>query len=102
LPQPAISSPKGNLEKEIMNEKPIATMAGTVEEIIKSPFPSEPEKARISVEGADHLYREIRIDNTLTTENAEKVSLKPGGQVKITVKAEPETTIPKNESVPTQ
>jgi hypothetical protein len=83
-----------------MNEKPIATMAGTVEEVIKSPFPSDPEKARISVEGADHLYREIRIDNTLTTENGEengeKVSLKPGAQVKVT------TTIPKNESVPTQ
>jgi hypothetical protein len=85
-----------------MNEKPIATMAGTVEEVIKSPFPCEPEKARISVEGADHLYREIRIDNTLTTENGEKVSPKPGTQVKIRVKAEPETTIPKNESVPPQ
>jgi hypothetical protein len=32
---------------------------------------------------------DIRIDNTLTTENGEKVSLKPGTQVKVTVKAEP-------------
>jgi hypothetical protein len=85
-----------------MTEKPSAVMSGTVEKIIKSPFLSDREKARISVEGADHLYREIRIDNTLTTENGEKVSLKPGAQVKVTVKAEPETTIPKNESVPTQ
>jgi hypothetical protein len=77
-----------------MTEKPIAIMAGTVEDVIESPFPSDPEKARISVEGADHLYREIRIDNTLTTENGEKVSLKPGAQVKVMVKAEPETTIP--------
>jgi hypothetical protein len=85
-----------------MNEKPIAIMSGTVEEIIESPFPSNPEKARISVEGADHPLREIRIDNTLTTENGEKVSLKPGTQVEVTVKAEPENTIPKNESAPTQ
>jgi len=52
-----------------MNERP---SAGTVEKIIKSPFPSEPEKAQITVEGADHLYREIRVDNTLTNENGGK------------------------------
>jgi hypothetical protein len=61
-----------------MNEKPSAILPGTVEKIIKSPIPNEPEKAQIAVEGADHLYREIRIDNTLTRENGDEVSLKPG------------------------
>jgi hypothetical protein len=37
-----------------MNEKPSATLPGTVEKIIKSPIPDEPEKAQIAVEGADH------------------------------------------------
>ena len=79
-----------------MSEKPSATLPGTVEKIIKSPHPDEPEKAQIAVEGADHLYKEIRIDNTLTNEHGEEVSLKPGAQVEVTVEAEPEATTPKN------
>jgi hypothetical protein len=82
--------------REIMSEKPSATLSATVEKIIKSPHPDEPEKAQIAVEGADHLYREIRIENTLTNEHGEEVSLKPGAQVEVTVEAEPEATIPKN------
>ena len=78
-----------------MTEKPSATLPGTVEKIIKSPFSSEPDKAQIAVEGADHLYREIRIDNTLTRENGEEVSLKPGAQVEVTVEAEAKATTPK-------
>jgi hypothetical protein len=75
-----------------MDEKPSTILPGTVEKIIKSPFPSEPEKAQITVEGADHLYREIRIDNTLTNENGEEVSLKPGAQVDVIVEADAEAT----------
>jgi anti-sigma B factor antagonist len=47
-------------------EKPSVTPPGTVEEIIESPHPSMPEKAEISIQGADELYQEIRIENTLT------------------------------------
>ena len=78
-----------------MTDKPSTTMPATVEKIIKSPHPSVPEKAQIAVEGADHLYREIRIENTLTDENGDQVSLKPGAHVEVTVEAEPEATIPK-------
>jgi hypothetical protein len=78
-----------------MNEKPSAILPGTVEKIIKSAIPNEPEKAQIALEGADHLYREIRIDNTLTRENGEEVSLKPGAQVEVTVEAEAKATTPK-------
>jgi hypothetical protein len=77
-----------------MNEKPSAIMPGTVEKIIESPIPTEPDKAQIAVVGADHLYREIRIDNTLTNENGEEVSLKLGAKVEVTVKAETDSTIP--------
>jgi hypothetical protein len=83
-----------------MTEKPSATLPGTVEKIIKSPFPSEPEKAQIAVEGADHLYKEIRIENTLTDENGETVHLKPGADVKVTVEAEPEATTAHDEKDP--
>jgi uncharacterized membrane protein len=75
-----------------MSEKHSATLPGTVEKIIKSPSPSEPEKAQIAVEGADHLYRELRIENTLTDENGKKVSLKQGAEVEVTIEAGPEAT----------
>jgi hypothetical protein len=78
-----------------MNEKPSAILPGTVEKIIKSAIPNEPAKAQIALEGADHLYREIRIDNTLTRENGDEVSLKPGAQVEVTVEAEAKVTTPK-------
>jgi hypothetical protein len=76
-----------------MIEKSSTVLPGTVEKIIKSPYSAEPEKAQISVEGADHLYREIRIDNTLTNENGDEVSLKRGVHVDVTVAAAAEDTI---------
>jgi predicted DNA-binding antitoxin AbrB/MazE fold protein len=69
--------------------KPSTTLPGTVEKIIKPIHPQEPEKAEIAIEGADHLYREIRIENTLTDENGEPVRLKEGAQVEVTVEADP-------------
>jgi hypothetical protein len=66
------------------------TLPGVVETVIKSPNPAIPDKAQISVEGADHLYREIRIENILETDKGEKVKLKPGATVDVTIAA-PET-----------
>jgi len=77
-------------------KKPKTTRPGTVEKIIKSPFPQEPEKAEIAVEGADHLYREIRIENTLEDEKGNQVKLKEGAAVEVTVEAESKDTIPKH------
>jgi hypothetical protein len=76
-------------------KKSKTTKLGTVEKIIKSPFPQEPEKAEIAVQGADHLYREIRIENTLEDERGNKVKLKVGAQVDVTVEADPKDTVPK-------
>jgi len=78
-----------------MDEKTSTILPGTVEKIIKPLFPSMPEKAQITVEGGDHLYREIRIDNTLTNDKGEEVSLKPGAQVEVTVEADAKDTTPK-------
>jgi len=77
-----------------MSEKPSTTLLATVEKVIKPFSPGEPEKAQISVEGADHLYRELRIENTLTDENGKKVRLKPGTDVEVTIVAEAGTTTP--------
>jgi hypothetical protein len=83
--------------REIMSDKPSVTMPGTVEKIIKSPHRDVPEKAEIGVEGADHLYREIRIENKLKDENGKEVKLKEGASVEITVEAEPAATTAKSD-----
>jgi hypothetical protein len=80
-----------------MSEKPSTTLPATVEKIIKPVYPSEPERAQIAVEGADHLYRELRIENTLTDENGDKVRLKQGAEVEVTIEADPAATTPKKD-----
>ena len=77
-----------------MSDKPSTTLPATVEKIIKSPYPDVPEKAQIAVEGAEHLYRELRIENTLIDENGGTVHLKKGAEVEVTIEAEPEATTP--------
>ena len=54
---------------------------------MKSPLQGEPERAQILIEGGDHSYQEIRIENTLIDENAEEVRLKPGAKVQVTVRS---------------
>jgi predicted DNA-binding antitoxin AbrB/MazE fold protein len=79
------------------NEKPSTTLPGTVEKIIKSPDPNEPEKAQIAIEGAEELYREVRIDNVLKNQNGEKVALNEGAQVDVTIEADEKDTTKKKE-----
>jgi predicted DNA-binding antitoxin AbrB/MazE fold protein len=76
------------------NEKPSVTLPGTVEKVLRPVDPTEPEKAQITVEGADHLYREIRIENTLKDDKGQPVNLKPGAQVEVTIEADPKETVP--------
>jgi hypothetical protein len=83
-------------EECLMTKKPKSVKPGTVQKIIKSPFPQEPEKAQIAVEGADDLYREIRIENTLVDDQGHKVKLKEGAHVEVTVEADKEETVPKH------
>ena len=79
-----------------MAEKPSVTLPGTVEKIIKPLQPGQPEKVQIEVEGADEMYREIRIKNSLTAENGKEVRLKKGAEVDVTVETNREGTNPKN------
>lgn len=58
---------------------------GKVEKVIKSNHPKEPEKAQIGIDGADDLYREIRIENVVTDEAGEQGKLKAGEEVDVIV-----------------
>jgi hypothetical protein len=81
-----------NLDTTRIPEQPRTTMPGTVDRIIPSPCPSQPEKAQIAVDGADPWYRDLRIENMLTDEHGDDVRLKKGAHVEVTVTAEPETS----------
>lgn len=70
-------------------KKASTKLPGTVEKVIK-PHPSsrEPEKAQIAVEGADHLYRELRVPNQLADEEGRPVKLKEGEEVEVKIESE--------------
>jgi hypothetical protein len=70
-------------------------LRGKVEKVLKPAYPTEPEKAQITIEDADHLYREIRVENVLTDENGEKAALKPGAKVDVVLEADSTDTIKK-------
>jgi hypothetical protein len=65
-----------NLDTARIPEQPSTTMSGTFDKIISSRRPSQPEKAQIAVDGADHRHRDLRIENTLADENGDDVRLK--------------------------
>ncbi len=67
-------------------------LQGTVQKVIKPAFPGQPEKAEIDIQGADDLYREIRIENVVTGENGEKARLKAGAEVEVIVEADSSAT----------
>ena len=89
---------KSEQKNKAPDEKPAVTLQGKVEKIVPSVHSSEPEKAQIGVEGADHLYREIRVENKLTDESGEEVKLKQGSHVEVTIEADKNSTVPKKTS----
>ncbi len=70
-------------------------MKGTVEKVIKPAHRAEPEKAQIAIHEADHLYKEIRVENELIDDKGETVSLKPGAEVDVIVEADSDATLKK-------
>ncbi len=80
-----------------MSKKPQITKPGAVKKIIKSPIPDEPEKAEIEVMDADHLYKEVRIENSLEDQAGHKVKLKEGAHISVTFEADIDQTVPRHE-----
>ncbi len=78
-----------------MLDKATTTLHGTVEKVIPSLHPAVPEKVQIEIEGADDLYKEIRIENELNDENGHPVKLDVGANVVITVETEPDAIVSK-------
>jgi hypothetical protein len=64
-----------------MSDRPSVTIPGKVEKIIQSLTPPIPEKAQITIQGAEELFREIRIENKLMNKNGDEVHLKQGADL---------------------
>ena len=70
-------------------------MHGKVTKVIKPLLPNQPETAQIDVKEAEHLYREVRIENEVTDEHGEKAVLKPGAEVDVIIEADSNAAIKK-------
>jgi len=70
----------------------VPALQDSPEVIQPHPSSSEPEKAQIAVEGADHLYREIRVPNRLVDDDGHKLKLKEGADVEVKIEADPAVT----------
>ena len=78
-----------NLDTARIPEQPTITISGTVDKIIPSPRPGQPEKAQIAVDAAAPRHRDyLLIENTLTDEHGDDVKLRKGAHVEVTVTAE--------------
>jgi hypothetical protein len=81
-----------------MSEDASVKMPGKVAKIIPAQY-GEPEKAQIKVDVAEDLYSDVRIENKLTDDNDNGVSLKPGAELEVTVSAD-KHAVKKKESQP--
>jgi uncharacterized protein YfaS (alpha-2-macroglobulin family) len=75
------------LDTARISVQPRTVIPGTVEKLIPSPRPNQPEEAQISIEGTNHGYRDLRIENSLTDEHGDEVKLKKGAHVEVIVTA---------------
>jgi hypothetical protein len=79
---------------ESMTNRPSVTLPGKVDKVIEPAELGEPEAAQISVESADPLYREIRIENTLKDSEGKEVHMKENADVEVTIEADKDATSP--------
>jgi hypothetical protein len=78
------------LEKSQTRKQPSTTMPGTVDKIIPSPRPSQPEEAQIAIARADQPHRDFRIENTLTDEHGDDI--KPKRVLTLRLPSQPKTS----------
>lgn len=85
---------------DVQRTRPWRTVQGIVEKILKPVYPDRPEKVQILITAADELFREIRIENTLTDPNGQRVALKNYAKVDLTFEADANDTLKLIDSPP--
>jgi len=63
-------------------------LTAKVQKVIKSSHPTVPEKAELSIDQADELYREVRIENRLIDGKGKETRLKEGAEVEVQIEAD--------------
>jgi hypothetical protein len=79
-----------------MSCKVRTTKTGVVDKLVISIDPRQPDKAQINIHGGEPLYREIRIENSLTDADGNEVQLKNGAEVAVHIEADKDATTKKN------
>lgn len=82
-------------QREWQRNRPWAAVPAVVTKVLARPF-DESEKVEISILTADQLFREIRIENTLTSVDGQPVALKNGANVDVIIEADAEATVGKS------
>jgi hypothetical protein len=80
---------------DFQRSRPWRTLRAVVQKIVKPVHPDLPERVEISIPGAEDLFREIRIENTLTDPDGQAVALKNGAQVDVTFETDATNTVKK-------
>jgi len=55
--------------------QPTITLAGTIQKLIDRSMTQQPQQIQIGLHGADHLYDELRIPNTLGWQEGKTVEV---------------------------
>jgi len=63
------------------------TVPAVAKQIIKPKFSNQPEKVEISLSQADELFREIRIENSFSSETGQALGLVAGEALDVTFEA---------------
>ena len=80
--------PQHGASGERQRRRPRKTFPAVVQKIVKSVDPDQVEKVEIVIPAADVLFREIRIENTLTDADGQRVALADGAQLDVTFEAD--------------
>lgn len=76
--------------------RPWMTVAAVVNKLVPASYANIPDKVEVSILAADPLFREVRLENALTTHDGQKVALKSGARLDVTFEAEVIDTVKRN------
>jgi len=75
--------------------RPWKTLSGSVQKIVRNAYANQPEHVQIGIDEAEHLFQEVRIENTFTDANGQPVAVKQGAHVDVTFEADEKDTVKK-------
>jgi hypothetical protein len=75
--------------------RPWKTVSGRVQKIVNRVYQNHTEDVEITIPEAEHLFREIRIENTFTDVDGQQVALKQGAHLDVTFEADSTDTAKK-------